>query len=554
MFESVRLRRRLAAVAVAGVGVINILSSLYPALPQRMELLRDFLTLHFIRGAQTATVLVGFCLILLADGLRKRRKRALYMTVALLLVSGVLHVLKGLDVEEASIAVGLAIGLLAIRRLFDIPGRMPLPQHLLRHVVTVATLFCAYDLAGFLILRHVIAPAPTAWGAALEPFRLLFDQPSYHYLSAQARWFERSLAFIGAAAVIYTLLQVLRPLIPHRSATCSELERVRLLVQRYGDDTLSYFALQDGRSYFFDASGEAFLSYRLSGTVALVGGDPIGPPDRFPQLIQAFLEFAEATGVEPCFLGVSGSHVHLYRALGLGTLKIGEEALIELPAFDAAALKRKVRRAVRHIAELGIVAVTYRREEIPEDLLPQMEAISHQWVKAKGGAEQGFSMTLGRLPRHTDADCEVTLAMQGDRVLGYLCMVPVYQGGGWSLDAMRRRLDSPNGLMEFLVVKAAETYRDRGQRILSLNFATLANSQNDMDSALLDGTRRFLFEHLSSFYQLKSLCEFNGKFQPCWRSRYLVYRDALKIPHLAVRIIQCEDPVRLPAPAHFFRR
>jgi phosphatidylglycerol lysyltransferase len=108
--------------------------------------------------------------------------------------------------------------------------------------------------------------------------------------------------------------------------------------------------------------------------------------------------------------------------------------------------------------------------------------------------------------------------------------------------------------MEFLIIRAAEAYRDRGYRTLSLNFATLSNESGDIDSRALEGTRRFLFEHLSSFYQLKSLYQFNSKFAPRWESRYLAYRDVLKIPKLAVAIAQSEDPIRIPFLSALFRR
>jgi lysylphosphatidylglycerol synthetase-like protein (DUF2156 family) len=81
-----------------------------------------------------------------------------------------------------------------------------------------------------------------------------------------------------------------------------------------------------------------------------------------------------------------------------------------------------------------------------------------------------------------------------------------------------------------------------------LNFATLSNTQEDIDSRALDGARQFLWKHLSSVYQLKSLYQFNEKFQPCWRSRYLAYGDVLKIPKLAVAIAQTEAPLQIQVP------
>jgi phosphatidylglycerol lysyltransferase len=548
------LARRLGAIFTASVGIINILSALYPAIHSRMELLRDVLPMHLIRGTQTATVLVGFFLILLADGLRKRRTRAFQLTVLLLIASGILNLTKGLDFEEASLALLVAGGLLWTRDAFDVSCAIPAPRRVVPQVVTFALLYYCYVLLGFLLLRRAIHPAPTLLAVIQEPFRLVVADQHFVYLTGQSQWFSKSLAGLGCAALLYALLQLLRPFVPHRPAGKQERSRIHALLRQYGTDTLSYFALQDGRSYFFDTGGEAFLSYRLWGTVAIVGGEPVGPAHRFPALVQAFIEYADANGMDPCFLGIAGDHVGMYSVLGLKTLKVGEEALIDLPTFSASALKRKVRRADRHIAELGIRAVRYAQRDIPTDVYDQMKTISDEWVRERGGSERGFSMTLGRLPGPDDPDCEVVVAQRDDDVLGYVCMVPAQQGRVWSLDAMRRRSYSPNGLMEFLVIQTAEMYRKRGTQTLSLNFATLANSLDDIDSRALEGTRRFLYEHLSSFYQMRSLEQFNSKFGPQWRSRYLAFRDVHKLPKLAIAIAQSEDPIKLPNPVGMFRR
>jgi lysylphosphatidylglycerol synthetase-like protein (DUF2156 family) len=50
------------------------------------------------------------------------------------------------------------------------------------------------------------------------------------------------------------------------------------------------------------------------------------------------------------------------------------------------------------------------------------------------------------------------------------------------------------------------------------------------------------------------LYQFNDKFDPDWCSRYLAYRDVLKIPKLALAIAQSEDPIRLPSIGGMLRR
>jgi phosphatidylglycerol lysyltransferase len=538
--------RRLAAVLVAIMGGVDIVSAVLPEIPHRVELLRDLLPFDIIHGSSTATVLAGFCLILVANGLRMRRSRALHLTVGLLLLSVVLHLTKGLDVEEAALALVLAGWLFTVRGVFDIPSRVLTPRRLLGHLGEAFILYWSYVLIGFVVLRRGVRPTPDLENVVLEPFRLLVGTPHFLYVTHHAGWFEDSLTVVACIFAIYAVALSLVPLISLARPTETEIARATALVRTHGSDTLSYFALQDGRSYYFLPDGSAFLSYRLWGNVALVGGDPVGPPHRIVDCIRSFQEVAKASGMQPCFLGIAAETVHLYREAGLRTLKIGEEALVDLRTFEAPSLKRKVRRAARHIEEIGVSMTTYRSHEIPADVEAAARAIDREWVEIKGGAERGFSMTLGRFPRPDDEGCEVTVAACDGKVIGFVSVVPVYGTRSWSLDAMRRSPNSPNGLMEAMIIHLCERYRDAGYRTLSLNFASLANSVDDMTSRVLDETRRFIFDNLSGVYQLKTLAQFNSKFNPTWRSRYLAYGDILTFPKYVLAVVQAEDPIRLP--------
>jgi phosphatidylglycerol lysyltransferase len=334
--------RRFVALFTALAGVMNIVSALYPAVHARMEILADILPLTVIRGAQSATVLLGFALILVADGLRKRRKRALQIAVIALLLSALFHLTKGLDFEEAIAALVLARMLTRERDTFSVPSPMVVPGRLFSRVHTIVVLYITYVVGGFVILHREILPAPSMARVIQEPLRLLGDSAYYHYLTPQARWFERSITGFACCVALFLVLRVLRPWIPSHSATASDRALARHLVERYASDTLAYFSLQDGRSYFLDDSKSSFVSYRLWGSVAVVAGNPVGPPERHLELVTSFLRFTVSNGLEPCFLGVSANSLHVYRSLGMGTLKVGEEAVIDLAGFDRTSLKRKV--------------------------------------------------------------------------------------------------------------------------------------------------------------------------------------------------------------------
>lgn len=105
-----------------------------------------------------------------------------------------------------------------------------------------------------------------------------FNLPSSHS-GTQAVFYQRGLLALCLSALLYGMLQVLHPVAARLLPYMKEREAVSALVHRYGNSTISYFALGEERSYFFSMSGKSVISYVLEGNVAVVAGDPIGPEE-----------------------------------------------------------------------------------------------------------------------------------------------------------------------------------------------------------------------------------------------------------------------------------
>lgn len=320
----------------------------------------------------------------------------------------------------------------------------------------------------------------------------------------------------------------------------SQKHLILAILKKHGTDSLSYFSLQKSRKYFFSASQKSFLSYCIKGNVAVVGANPVGIREEIPELIDSFIFYLNKTHKKPCFLGVNKNYANYLKKKRFTIFKIGEEAIINLETFDEKLLKKKVRRVLRHMHRSNVVIQIHNRHMVPAAILKQIKQTSKMWLSSRKKEERGFSMTLGAVPTKFHKDCEFIVALKENIVLGYLCFVPVYQGSAWSLDAMRRREVSPNGLMEFLMIQAAKQYKMRGFKKISLNFATFANTKNDINSKLLSRILGAVYVYLSKFYQCKSLHQFNKKFLPDWESRYLAIANLRSIPFSALAILKAE--------------
>jgi lysyl-tRNA synthetase class 2 len=131
------------------------------------------------------------------------------------------------------------------------------------------------------------------------------------------------------------------------------------------------------------------------------------------------------------------------------------------------------------------------------------------------------------------------------RIRGFLHLVPSYGRPAMSLSSMRRDRETPNGLMEFLVVRAIEALQERGVDELSLNFAAFARVMHGPRGRVerLAGRTVGL---ANPFFQIESLYRFNAKFFPRWEPRYLLYEGALGLPRAALAVMWAEG--QLPKP------
>lgn len=320
--------------------------------------------------------------------------------------------------------------------------------------------------------------------------------------------------------------------------TQNSKEEITQLLKMYGRDTLSYFHLQDNRQYFFSPSGKSFLSYRIERGVAVVAGDPVGPEDEIESLLSSFIAYMSIWKLKPCFLGSSSEYLLLFQRLGLHSLKIGEEAILSLETFEKSNLKKKVRRAQRHINNVGIEIYFFTAEQLPGFIKKQLLQISEAWLVERGRKEKGFSMTLGRFPQLVDKDYQFVVAMKEDLVIGYLCFAPVYQQNAFSLDHMRRCSDAPNGLNEALIISSAEYFKKRHVAKLSLNFATFSHDTQGKKGK--HHMYKLVSQVLMKVYKCDTLRAFNEKFLPTWESRYIVYPSKKNIPWYAMAIHRLE--------------
>ena len=509
----------VAAAAAFAVGVVNLASALTPNVAWRHHLLLRLEPVEAVPVFHTLAVPLSVALIVVAFYLRGRRRRAWQLALGLLIAIGVVALLKGLDFEEAILSWSAAALLWWGREAFCVRHRPLGPFSPLLVVVTTV----AVASGGLL-----------AWNAsALE-------------VHDELEWLPAVVVAAALAGVLVLSYVLFRPLgAPRELPGSTERLAAVDLVRRHGHDTLAFFKLRQDAHYHFNHDQSAFLGYRVANGVMLVAGDPVGAHGELPGLVSETCAFAASRGLRVAALGASPNLVTLYREAGFRSLYLGDEAIVDTRSFSLEGRSiRKVRQSVSRAETAGYHAELLDHDRLDERTIEELEHVSERW--RDGVPERGFSMAMDSLRGGHQAGSAIVAARDSDgRIRAFIHFVPAHGRPAMSLSFMRRDRDTPNGLMEFVVVRAIQLLGERGVEEVSLNFAAFARWL----SAPAGGLERALGRAVSlanPYFQIESLLSFNAKFGPRWEPRYLVYERRRWLPRVGLAALRIEG--QLPKP------
>jgi len=599
-----RWTRAALALAVAAMGVIDLGSALLSRPSDRLLALRHLVPTDVLDTSRTFTLLAGALLLVTAWGLRRGKRRAFVAALLLCAVSVPVNLLKAFDFEEATAATALMFALGVSGHAFQVRSRALSFGGFRSRAMWILLGFAVYAVGGCWLVELEYAHSHSLARALQEALYQMWgigspalSVPRGH---RAVSWFLGSISLIGFTALVALALAALQP-VAYRRRHRRETARVAELLRRHGDNSVSAFALEPDTDYFFSPNGRAVIAYKFESDTLLVVGDPIGPPEEIPHLLEAFARYCAERDWQFAFYQARPERLPDYRRLGWRAIHIGEDPVLWTDRFSLEGPElATVRRAVRRLERAGLEARLFLPDENPFDpasdpdgLLEHMSEISAEWLRGRAGGERGFCMGRFDPARLRESWLVVAWHPTRRRVEAFVTWVPIWARRGWALDLIRRRPDCLTGATEFLVVKSVERAAARDDRMLSLSLSALAKveetaaeeaqapTEDSEDggpepltvtapdpggrrlTSLLgrrppagraapdDRAREFLMEHLARFYDFKNLFRWKKKFAPAFEDRYLVYPDPLGLPRVARALLRAQSPGGLRA---YFRR
>lgn len=539
----------LQEIAITTVTILMVLLGLADILPLRPFAMFDggLLSPHAAALHRTLSVIVGFALLFISLRLYRRVRMAYFITVCLLPLSALLHLylteprwpfLPVVVVELLMEAI-----LLALRRVFT---RHADPITLRRGFVLAllcVVLMLVNTGIGLFAMRHHFQGIRSVGDAFYQSLRIfvLLDVSGASPVGMRGMIFLRSAVVLYWVSLIAALLFILQPLVYQPIVSARDRARVRALLLKFAYNSLSYVDVEPDKRYFFGETVEGFIAYVLEADTAVCVGDPICREEDCAVMLMEFRQFCRRNNLAICFCQASEDWLPIYKNMGFGAAKCGEEALFDLAAYRIDGPKTsKIRRDVRSAARKGITVEEYKPQDARDARIEkEIHAVSEEWLSLKKSGEMSF--LLGSIGLEDPLDRRYFVARNADgEICAFIVFLPFVNG--YYADVTRRRKNTPAGVMESITLKAFEAFRKEGVRWGSMGVAPLANTRTDTQSKRVAALLAYVFEHANAFYAFKALYQYKKKFNPTeWKPHYFVYYPPKFTPQLSYALIKAQN-------------
>ena len=337
---------------------------------------------------------------------------------------------------------------------------------------------------------------------------------------------------VGAASVV--LLFALARLIghaPHEVEPPSEddLETAGRVIAAQ-DSTFPYLVYLEDKALIFDERREAFIMYGVQGRTWVALGDPVGPPERVPELIRLFIARCDDYGGTPVFYEVGTKCLHHYADFGLTFVKVGEEARVDLRRFTLDGPRgARFRQLVRRLEKDGGIFRVLPPTRCADGWrncaqCPTIGCDRGRWPKRASRSDVSIrNMWPGFRPPSSSAD-------DASRRLRHVAG-PSRSGGLRRSDASSPRCPAQRdgGALH----ASDDLGQSRGYRWFVIGMAPMSGFEQSPVAPLWSRAGRLLYEHGTPLYNFQGLRAFKSKFDPVWESRYLVYPGGLALLRIA---------------------
>lgn len=310
----------IATALVFLAGLTLLVSSAAPGAIENIRYIREITTLPFINVSHQVSVITGFLLLALSNGISYKDRRSFKATLFVLLFASVLFVLKGVQYHQALFMLFVALLLYLSKNRFYRRSYVETWGRIVFNTVITAVIILSYVVLAFLSREESLYGLPTK----LEKLLL----PDANDLIKSA------VMGLIVIVVVVTVDMWLRKKMQFKKKNVIDYQpEIRRHIGHYGGEEAFLLAKYEELNVYWNGKKTVLFSYRVSADKLIVLGDLIGEKAHFKEAVEEFIDFADEYGYTPVFYEVSDRFIPYLYGYGYNFFRLGEDGYIGVEHF-----------------------------------------------------------------------------------------------------------------------------------------------------------------------------------------------------------------------------
>jgi phosphatidylglycerol lysyltransferase len=314
-------------------------------------------------------------------------------------------------------------------------------------------------------------------------------------------------------------------------------ERLREIILRYGWNSTCYQLLNPGFAYWFSAEHDAVAGFVDYAGYRIVAGSPIAAFDALADVVKEFECDASREKRRVCYFASEARLESIigaqqgYSVIRLGAQPVWHPKVMATIFEDHASLRAQVSRA----RNKGVVIEEWPAERATNNA--ELHALLRRWLASRGLPSMHFLIEPETLSSQRDR--RIFVAVQKNKVVGFLNLSPVPTRNGWLAEQFVRDDNAPNGTVELMLADAVQALANDGAEYFTLGLSPLTEHSGPLhlhESAppIIRFLLAWVRAHGKRFYNFEGLEFFKTKFDPEeWEPIYAIANE----PHFTFRAL-----------------
>lgn len=515
-----RTTHLVATALVFLAGLALLISSAAPGAIEKFKYVREIMALPFINVSHQVSVITGFLLLALSNGISYKDKRSYRITLFVLIFAALLFILKGVQYRQSLFMLFVALLLYFSKNRFYRRSYIETWGRSFLNTIVISIIILSYLILGFLSLEESRYALPVKLQGLLVPHADdLFKS-----------------AFIGLVVIVLVVTveiwmrkknQFKKHYVVHQQ------EEIMQHILKYGGKEAFRFAESDEQCVYWNKKKTVLFPYRVSADKLIVLGDLIGDKKDFKSAVEEFIEFADLYGYTPVFYEVSNQFIPYLYGYGYNFFRLGEEGFISMNHFS------ELMENETYFTALAEKKKDFKYEQLSApftyEFLQQLATLSNNWQAEKESQEDISLFNEDYLSNGPIA----LLRNEEGKIVVFANLMPLYDAKNTLVISLVRSHYSelPTQVVDYLLLKIMVAAKEANYSRVNVGMTYLKHvgvskyagiSEKMAAQILVDAQEQ------TTQYDLQVLKE---KYADEWQPKYIAYRKKVFLPITMVQIM-----------------